>query len=102
VNVAGDKTVLFIAAALSHLGSVALPAVLEVIHAASAKGMLAMCWAADLSAEAASQLQLKIARVPPDEVIKPRAGGGFDATEAELEWQIDMFVDLAKKRGSGG
>ncbi|TAL02131.1 MAG: DUF2336 domain-containing protein [Rhodospirillaceae bacterium] len=98
LHVAGEKTVPLIATALAHLGKVSLGAVIEVINAASAKGMLAVCWAADLSAEAAVQLQIKIARVPPDEVIKPRRGGGFDATEAELEWQLEMFTDLARKR----
>jgi len=99
LQVAGEKTVPLIAAALSHLGQLPLMTVIEVIQAASAKGMLAICWASDLSAEAAAQLQLKIARVPPDDIIKPRAGGGFDATEAELEWQIEMFTDLARKHG---
>jgi hypothetical protein len=43
-------------------------------------------FAACLSAEDAAQLQVKVARVTPGAVIKPRAGGGFDFTEAELEW----------------
>ena len=60
-----------------------------------------MCWAADISAEAAAQIQLKVGRVPPDDIINPRAGGGFDATESELEWQIEMFKDLARKRAEG-
>ena len=41
------------------------------------------------------QLQVKAGRVTPDAAIKPRAGGGFDATEDELEWQLDMFKDVA-------
>jgi uncharacterized protein (DUF2336 family) len=98
LHVAGDTTAPLVAAALAQMGQLPLMAVVEVIRAASAKGMLAMCWAADLSAEAAAQLQLKIGRVPPDDVIPPRGGGGFDATEVELEWQIDMFSDLARKR----
>jgi len=100
MQVAGDNTVPFVAAALAHLSQLPLQAVIEAINAASAKGMLAVCWAADMSAEAAAQLQLKVGRVPPDDVIKPRAGGGFDATESELEWQLDMFVDLARKRAA--
>jgi hypothetical protein len=98
LQVANETTVPLVAAALAHMAQLPVAAVVEVIRAASAKGMLAMCWAADLSAEAAAQLQLKVARVPPDDVIQPRGGGGFDATEVELEWQIDMFVDLARKR----
>lgn len=101
LQVAAENTAPLVAAALARLGDLPIEAVIEVIHAASAKGMLAVCWAADLSAEAAAQLQLKIARVPPDQVIPPRPGGGFDATEAELEWQLDMFQDAARKRAAG-
>jgi len=98
LQVAGETTVPLIAAALAHLGRLPLGAVAEAIHAASAKGVLAVCWAADMSAEAAAQIQITVARVPPDDVIRPRRGGGFDATESELEWQIDMFSELARKR----
>jgi len=83
-------------AALARLADLPVNAVAEVVRTASAKGMLAVAWAADFSAEDAVHLQLKVARVTPDTVIKPRAGGGFDSTEAELEWQLDMFKDLAQ------
>ena len=33
-----------------------------------------------------------------DAVIKPRAGGWFDPTEDEMEWQLSMFKDSAAKR----
>lgn len=85
---------------LAHLAEIPLGAVVEVIRAASAKGMLAVAWSADFTAEEAVQLQLKVGRVTPDSIIKPRVGGGFDATEEELEWQIDMNTDLAKSRTS--
>jgi uncharacterized protein (DUF2336 family) len=84
-----------IISALARLAGLPVAAVAEVVRTASAKGMLAVAWAGDFSAEEAVHLQLKAARVTPDAVIKPRAGGGFDATEAELEWQLDMFKDLA-------
>ena len=95
LQVAGENTTPLIAAALARLANVSIQSVVEVIRTASAKGMLAMCWAADFSAEAAAQLQVKVARVPPADVIGPRPGGGFDATQDELEWQIEMFTDLA-------
>jgi uncharacterized protein (DUF2336 family) len=87
-------------ASLARLADMPLEAVVEVIRAASAKGMLAVAWSADFTAEEAVQLQLTVGRVPPDSVIPPRAGGGFDAMEDELEWQIDMYTDLAKSRAS--
>jgi hypothetical protein len=72
----------------------------KVTGAPSAKGVLAVAWAADFSAEDAVQLQQKVARVTPDAVIKPRAGGGFDSTEAELEWQLEMFKDISEGKAS--
>ena len=102
LRIASDASAPLIAAALAKLSGIAVGAVVEVIRAASAKGLLAVCWAAEFGAEGAAQLQVKIARIAPADVIQPRAGGGFDATEDELQWQIDMFVDLAKKRQAGG
>jgi uncharacterized protein (DUF2336 family) len=95
------ENVPLVAAAIARLSDLPIGCVVEAINAASAKGVLAICWAADFSAEAAAQIQLKVARVPPDAVIAPRPGGGFDATEAELQWQIDLFRDLARKRAAG-
>ena len=101
LQVAAENTAPLVASAIALLSELPVAAVVEAIRATSAKGVLAMCWAADISAEAAAQIQLKIGRVPPDDIINPRAGGGFDATESELEWQIEMFKDLARKRAQG-
>lgn len=96
LTAAAEGVTPIVVTSLARLADLPVGAVAEVIRTASAKGMLAVAWAADFSAEDAVQLQLKVARVTPDAVIKPRAGGGFDSTEAELEWQLDMFKDLAE------
>ena len=95
LNASAEGVTPLVVAALARLADLPVHAVAEVVRTTSAKGMLAVAWAADFSAEDAVQLQLKVARVTPDAVIKPRAGGGFDCTESELEWQLDMFKDLA-------
>ncbi len=95
MNASAEGVTPLIIAALARLADLPVAAVAEVVRTASSKGMLAVAWAGDFSAEDAVQLQLKVARVTPDTVIKPRAGGGFDSTEAELEWQLDMFKDMA-------
>ncbi len=96
MQLAADGATPLIVAALARMADLPIAAVADVIRTASAKGMLAVAWAADFTAEDAVQLQMKVARVTPDAVIKPRPGGGFDATEAELEWQLDMFLDGVK------
>lgn len=95
-QLAADGPTSLVVAALGRMADLPTAAVADVVRTNSAKGMLAVAWAADFTAEEAAQLQMKVARVPPDAVIKPRAGGGFDATEAELEWQLDMFLDGVK------
>ena len=101
LQVAAENTAPLLATGIARLAELPVDAVVEVIRAASAKGMLAVCWAADFSAETAAVLQVRIGRIPPDDTIQPRPGGGFDATESELEWQLDMFQDIAAKRATG-
>lgn len=96
VQAASDGGVAVVVAALARMANLPVEAVAEVVRAGSAKGMMAVAWAADFTAEEAAHLQLKVARVPPEQVIKSRLGGGFDATEAELEWQLEMFQEAAK------
>ena len=98
VQSASDGAVTLVVAALARMADMPVDAVAEVVRAGSAKGMLAVAWAADFTAEEAAHLQLRVARVPPDAVIKSRPGGGFDATEAELEWQLEMFQEAAKAK----
>lgn len=86
-----------IVAALATRAKLEVDVVAEVVRAASPKGMLAVAWAADLTADDAAALQVKVARVPPQNIIKARAGL-FDATLEELEWQIGLFKDAAAKR----
>lgn len=97
MQMTGDGPSAMVVAALAYLAELPLTAVAEVVRTASAKGMLAVGWAGDFTAEEAAQLQLKVARVTPEALIHPRAGGGFDSTEAELEWQLEMFQDMQVK-----
>ena len=99
LQAASDGAVTVAVVAIARKADLPVEAVAEVVRAGSAKGMLAVAWAADFTAEEAAHLQLKIARVPPEQVIKSRPGGGFDATEAELEWQLEMFREAAKAKG---
>jgi uncharacterized protein (DUF2336 family) len=98
LQAASDGAVTLVVAALGRMAGIPVESVAEVVRAASAKGMMAVAWAADFTAEEAAHLQLKTARVPPEQVIKSRAGGGFDATEAELEWQLEMFQEAVKAK----
>jgi uncharacterized protein (DUF2336 family) len=82
-----------IVAALAAKAGIPVEAVADVVRASSAKGMLAIAWAGNFTADQAEVFQFKVARVLPDQVIKPRADGWFDASESELEWQLSMFKE---------
>ena len=65
-----------------------------VDHAAalrSAKGMVSLVWKAGFSMQAATPLQVLLARLPPDEVARPDAAGGFPFATEELRWQVEFL-----------
>lgn len=85
-----------IVAALAHRARLDVSVVAEVLRSASAKGMRSVAWAADFNADDAFTLQIKVARVPPSEALKSRAGL-FDTTLDELEWRLGLFKDPTAK-----
>ena len=84
----GDRP--FVIEAVAALGKIKQTAVQKAFSLASAKGVAAMAWKAELSAELAHQLQLRLAKVPPAEAIKPD-GGGYRLSEKDMNWQIEFF-----------
>ena len=80
----------FVVEAIASLGRLDTTVVQKAFSLASAKGVSAMAWKAGLSAELAHQMQLRLAKVPPDEAIKP-VGGGYAMSDDDLDWQIEFF-----------
>lgn len=80
----------FVIEAVAVLSEIDGAAVRKAFSLASAKGVAAMAWKAGLSADLAHQLQLRLAKVPPSEAIKP-SGGRYSLPEKELDWQIEFF-----------
>jgi len=56
-----------------------------------ARALVAICWAADLSAEEAVTVQSKLGRVIPSDLIRPTAAGFFAASESDLHHQLDAL-----------
>ena len=86
----GDRG--FVIAALALASGLSRPAVQKVVSLASAKGIVAVAWRAGFSMGLAEQLQLRLARIAPDAVMRPADGGGFPMTDEELDWQIEFFA----------
>jgi uncharacterized protein (DUF2336 family) len=91
---AGDSE--FAIAAIALLADVPAKVVGKAVTTQSPKGVLAVSWKAGLSAKFAEQAQLKLARIRPKEVLKPK-GGQYPLEKADLEWQLDFFRDLAAR-----
>jgi hypothetical protein len=64
----------------------------KVVSLASAKGIVAVAWRAGFSVGFAEQLQLRLARIAPGELMRSKDGGAFPMTDEELDWQIEFFA----------
>lgn len=84
----GDRP--FVIEAVTVLSDIDGAAVRKAFSLSSGKGVAAMAWKAGLSADLAHQLQLRLAKVPPSEAVKP-AGGGYSMSDKDLDWQIEFF-----------
>ena len=60
------------------------------------KGVMALCWKAHLPVNMAVQVQQRMDRLSPSEVIVPE-GTDYPLTDDEMEWQLEFFRDLAAK-----
>ncbi|OHC75383.1 MAG: hypothetical protein A3G18_05410 [Rhodospirillales bacterium RIFCSPLOWO2_12_FULL_58_28] len=81
----------FVKAALSALSGMRPAVVDKIVEIQSAKGIVAMTWKAGLSVELAEQLQKKLARIHPKEILRASGGKGFPLTKDEMKWQIDFL-----------
>lgn len=82
----------FVTTALALLAGLA-PAVVErVLEMQGAKSITALVWRAGLNMRTAIQVQLKVARVPPMDVLNAKDGTDYPMTEEELQWHADMFT----------
>ena len=94
---AGDHA--FALAALIVRGNLDTVVVKRIFSEKSAKGILALAWRAALQAKMAVQLQQRMGRIAPSEIVTPE-GDNYSLTEDEMDWQIEFFTDLCNK-GTG-
>ena len=88
----GDRRL--VTAALALLGALPEEMVSKAASLQSAKGIVAITWKAGLSMRLAVQLQLQLARVAPDTVLRPAADGAFPLNCKELEWEIEFLQSM--------
>lgn len=85
----GDRV--FVTAALAALAGVPVEVVQKAVSLESAKGLTALAWKAGLGMRAAVQLQLRLAHIGPDGVLRPRNGTDYPMTPEDMRWQIEFF-----------
>lgn len=84
----------FVKIALVLKTGIDLGTVDRIMSLASVKGVIALCWKADLTMQTAVLLQKRIAKVPPREV-QGSIDGDFPFTDEEMTWQLEFFQDSA-------
>jgi uncharacterized protein (DUF2336 family) len=78
-------------AALARDGDLAVDVVGKILSSGSAKAVTALAWRAGLAMRQALQLQLKLGAIPPPQALNPRNGTDYPLTQAEMEWQLELF-----------
>lgn len=86
----GDRA--FVTAALALKAELPRGAVQKAVSLESAKGITAIAWKAGLTMAHAEQLQLRLSRIAPGKVLRPKGGGGFPLSTDEMDWQLEFFV----------
>lgn len=83
----------FTIGALAARAKVSPALVQAAVHSASGRAIAAVVWKADLSPAVSTQVQVRLAGIPPGDVVG--SPDGFGLTEAEMDWQIEMFSQIA-------
>ena len=95
----GDED--FVAAALATRANLPYALAQKIISTRSAKGMTALVWRGRLSMAVAVLAQIRMGKIAPSDVIRPKAGSqAFPLTAEEMNWQIEFFMTMATVSGS--
>ena len=95
---AGDHS--FVLAALIVRTALDPTVVKRIFVEKSAKGIMSLAWRASMPIKMAVQIQQRMGRIAPSEVIKPNEDNDYPMSEDELNFQIEFFTDLCNK-GTG-
>lgn len=95
---AGDHA--FVLAALIVRTGLDQAVVKRIFVEKSAKGVMALSWKAGMPAKMAVQMQQRMGRIAPSEIITPDDGGEYPLSNDDLDFQLEFFTDLSAK-GTG-
>ncbi len=81
----------YVKAALIEMSDLPSKTVNQMMGTRTAKAMLAIAWKAGLSIKMAVRLQLELARVNRNDVMRAGDDGGYPMSEADLDWYVESF-----------
>lgn len=81
----------YVKAALIEMSELPSKTVNQMMGTRTAKAMLAIAWKAGLSIKMAVRLQLELARVNRNDVMRAGDDGGYPMSEADLDWYVESF-----------
>ena len=85
----GDRP--FLLAGLAALAHCPDKTVEDIVGSSNGKVIMGLCWKAGLSARLAHSIQLKIARIPPREVMNLRGGTQYPISKAQMMWELEGY-----------
>ena len=81
-------------AALAIMNEVPAVAVQKAINAKNIKGVVSICWKAELSAKTAEQIQSVVVEIGDSEIMKAESGK-YAMSDSNMEWQFKFVIDMA-------
>ena len=82
----------FVIKALALKAGLPVEVVERVFSLQGSKSITALVWQAGLGMRTAIQVQLRIARVPPMDVLNAKDGTDYPLSDEELKWHAEMFA----------
>ena len=85
----GDRG--FVLAALAELAGTDAGTIDRLMATHSARAVTSLVWRAGLSMRLARQVQMRLAQVPPKDVLNARDGSHYPLSERDMIWQLEFF-----------
>jgi uncharacterized protein (DUF2336 family) len=84
----------FVRHAFARLAGLRPQVVEKVLLAGSAKAQISLVWKAGLTMRVATQLQMRMGGISPEQALRPGKDGSFPLSDTEMGWQLSMFQNM--------
>ncbi len=91
-QIAGNRRRLLIFC-LAELSKLPVEAVKKILVSKSGRAVTALAWQAGLKMRTAYEMQIKLALVPPSQLVPAKDGVDYPFDEKEVEFQLSYFID---------